>query len=144
LKEKFSKRIHELDEFFQVKQFDFKKVKGKKVEDAMQYAVFCHDLDGLIEHVKLKRQVSEVHLKFGIDGGGGFLKVCLSIQTINDDDDDIDCVRHSYKYGPVPKKFKDSGVKKLFIVGLAESVQENYENVYLLWSTININNFYCS
>lgn len=78
VKEKISKRIHELDDFFEIKIFNFTKVKGTDVVNVPQYAVYCNNLGGLIEHVKEKRQVSDVHIKIGIDGGGGFLKVCLS------------------------------------------------------------------
>ena len=31
--------------------------------------------------MKNKRDVLDVHLKIGIDGGGGFLKICLSVQS---------------------------------------------------------------
>lgn len=46
--------------------------------------------------------------------------------------------RQKYEDGAASNKFLDSGVKKLFIVGLAQGVQENYENVYKLWKLINI------
>lgn len=84
----------------------------------------------------------QFHLKFGIDGGGGSLKVCLTIQSIDDDSTmkRDDCTRQTYKDGVASKRFRDSGVKKLFIIGLAESTQENYANVSLLWSEIDINN----
>lgn len=54
-------------------------------------------------------------LKFGVDGGGGFLKVCLSIQTIEgDDNESIDGSRLKYKDGAASERFLDSGVKKLY------------------------------
>lgn len=139
LKEKISASIHCLDEFFQAKYFDFIKIKANNVSDAKQCVVYCKNLDGLIEWVKTQRQVSQMHLKFGIDGGGNFLKLCLSIQSIEDDDSESDRVRQKYKDGVASKRFRDSGVKKLFILGIAQSTQENYENVAQLWSAININ-----
>ena len=57
-------------------------------------------------------------IKISIDGGGRFLKICLSIFNIND---------------PLPnansamsKKCFKSGVKKVFIIGLVPDVSENY------------------
>lgn len=104
---------------------------------------FCNDLGGLITLIKNKRQVTDVHLKFGIDGAGGFLKLCLSIQSIDDDDDNslIDSGRRKYKDVAISTEFQDSKVKNLFIIGLAQSVQENYHNVFLLWRAIHINEF---
>lgn len=40
--------------------------------------------------------------------------------------------------------FKDTGVKKLFILGIAKSAQENYDNVSEIWKILNINNFSCT
>lgn len=37
------------------------------------------------------------------------------------------------------KTFQDSGVKKLFILGIAQGTQEEYENVAQLWTSIQIN-----
>ena len=63
----------------------------------------------------------------GIDGGGGFLKICLSI--------------FEFEPNSQPAKhacFKNSGVKKLLIVGLAPSVQENYTNLRKLWIILGL------
>lgn len=137
LKEKLSARIHSLDEFFQVKTFDFIKTKSNNESVEKRCAVYCENLHGFIESVKEKRGVNEVHLKFGIDGGGNFLKLSLSIQSIHHDAPESG--RMKYKQGVASKQFRDSGVKKLFIIGATESTQENYTNVAQLWSAIDIN-----
>ena len=36
------------------------------------------------------------------------------------------------------KKFKDSGVKKVFIIGIAPGVEENYVNIKKLWLNIGL------
>lgn len=64
--------------------------------------------------------MSNVHLKLGIDGGGGYFR--------------IKCTGQKYQDGVASKKCTDSGMKKLFILGQAQSSQENYENVSQLWS----------
>lgn len=61
--------------------------------------------------VKEKRGVSFVHLKFGIDGKGGSLKLTLSIQSTSNDSM-TDSSRQKYNDGIVSKKFLDSGVTK--------------------------------
>ena len=54
--------------------------------------------------------------------------MCLSVQSLEET--------------PQNKaKFKDSGVKKLFVIGLAQATQENYDNVVQLWFMVGINNF---
>lgn len=65
------------------------------------------------------------------------------MESFDDDDDDDEPVpkRQTYKDSVASKIFLDSGVKKLFIIGLAESTQENYENVEILWSIIEVNKF---
>lgn len=58
-------------------------------------------------------------VRVGIDGGGGFLKICLSVFPMT---------REAEK-----SSFKDSGVKRLFILAIAADIQENYENMTKLW-----------
>ena len=93
-------------------------------------------MKSLIEDVKIKRKVTESHLKFGIDGGRGFLKIVLSIQQINEDTESNNAKisSSSFQY-----KFKDSGVKKLILLAVAPNTQENYGNIKKLWSELNIN-----
>lgn len=102
--------------------------------------VYCKDLKGQVEYVIGERGTSNTHLKFGIDAGGVSLKVNLTIQsTDNELNLGGDKKRQKYSDGVSAKRFLDSGVKKLFVVGISESTQENYENVAQLWSAINTN-----
>ncbi|KAJ6646662.1 Helicase required for RNAi-mediated heterochromatin assembly 1, partial [Pseudolycoriella hygida] len=121
-------------------QLNFINIKANKLTDAPRYAVYCNNLSGLIKYVLEQRQVTQFHLKIGIDSGGGSLKVSLSIQSTEEDELAMDrSKRQSYDDSIASKRFRDSGVKKLFIIGIAETVQENYQNVSLLWSEIDIN-----
>ena len=92
----------------------------------------CSDLPGLIDKVLEKRQRDRdsVLIKISIGGGGGFLKVCASVFDIND---------------PIPKlstalskKFLESGVKKILIIGLVPDVSEDYVNVKRVWMNCGI------
>lgn len=56
-----------------------------------------------------------------------------------DQSTDEDLTRRKYKDGVPTKRFRYSGVKKLFILALAPSTQENYTNVHQLWTTLDLN-----
>lgn len=139
LREKLTVKSHALDRFFDVQKLSFIRKSNTQKAEFVENLVYCNNVNGLIEYVKDVRQMNEVHLKFGIDGGGGFLNVCLTIQPV--DEDDKENRRQSYGEGVAAKKFKYSGVKKLLLIGLAEFSQENYDNVERLWSILKIQEF---
>lgn len=138
LKQNLSISIHLVDSFFATKDYEFKKTKGKEISEFKQTAVYCKDLNDLIEFIKEKRNVSNVRLKFGIDGGGGSLKICMSIQSDESELEPSPKKRQKYSEEVASKSFQDSGVKKLIILGLVQNVQESYGNVKDLWSDIGI------
>ena len=76
----------------------------------------------------LKRQKehrNSVLIRIGIDGSGGFLKICMSIFDINNP---FPCVQ-----GGISRKLKESGVQKIFLLAVVPEVSENYVNVKKLW-----------
>lgn len=102
-------------------------------------AVICKDFPGLIKSVKEKRNVENVRLKFGIDGGVESLKIWMSFQSIESELEPKIKKRRKFSDDSSPSQFfQYSGVKKQFIVGLLQNVQEGYENVKQLWSDIGI------
>ena len=62
-------------------------------------------------------------VKIGVDGGNGFLKITLSIFDSRE-------LQNS--------NFRDTGVKKSFIIGMLLSVPENYVNLKRLWLILGI------
>ena len=85
--------------YFDKKIFNFVNIKSKVVDKSPKVVVFCKDLEGFIARIEEQRNVGNSHLKFGIDGGKGFLKICLSVQAINDDEineGEIPCKRQRY------------------------------------------------
>lgn len=140
LKQKLFQQNHSVDEYFTVKKFDFTSTKRREVSEVPETVVYCSNLVSFLQMIKDKRKLNEVLLKFGIDGGGGFLKVCLSVQSVNLEED-VQKKRQKYGDGIAANKFKDSGVNKLLVLAIAPNTQENYSNVVQLWSSLGINNF---
>lgn len=68
--------------------------------------------------------MQDERLLVGIDGGQGSLKFILMIEDKQESSDQ--------------SKFKDSGVRRCFILALVENVQENYENVSKIWSKLEL------
>lgn len=66
----------------------------------------------------------------------------MSIQSVHNGAKDN--VRQRYTDGVAAKKFRDTGVKKLFLLGLVPSAQEHYENVSKLWLLLKINQLNCT
>ena len=143
LKSHLVENNHSVDEFFKIERVIFNKTKKNVQSSSDQIIIHCKNVTDFIRYIKKKRDVSDVHLKFGIDGGGGFLKVCLSIQHIGTEEVSVEGKnkRRKLQEGIANKKFKDSGVKKIFILALAPYAQENYENVHQLWNMLSINQF---
>ena len=79
--------------------------------------------------------MTETQLKIGIDGGGGFLKVCLNVLS-----DDIIPMKKRlfFKDGISSKKLKSTSVKKLIILAIAPGIKENYENVAQILMTLKL------
>ena len=63
-----------------------------KWENFKQHVATCHDLNGLVEKVIQKMNINEERMliKIGMDGGGGFMKICLWIFEINESDPSSD------------------------------------------------------
>lgn len=129
MKKEMTENNHRLDSFFRIKLIDFVKIdKGVIVEKTPRYAVLCSDVDSFIDYLKSGRDYDDndnVLVKIGIDGGGGFLKVCLNIFQ-------LDRSPEHAQY------FKDTSVKRIFIIAIAPLVQENYHNLQKLWISLNL------
>lgn len=66
---KISESNHRFDEYFEPRVFAFVTTKGEKSVDSPEIVVICKNLRSFIQDVMDRRQVSNVQLKFGIDGG---------------------------------------------------------------------------
>ena len=129
LKRKIYDINHSLDRFFSLSMMDFLSEERGSIRDHVKRpVVYCNDLNGLFDCIVEARQydASELICKIGIDGGGGFLKICLSVMSETSD-----------SYHASSSK-KDGGVKRLFIIGIVPNIQENYANVLKMWHLVQL------
>lgn len=141
LKEKISSSTHQLDDLFTVENLDFVSLARDEVVDrSSKPIVFCKDADELVDRIVRKRNLDRDNLliRVGIDGGGGFLKIGLSVFELEEDEVTTTSFRCKLSSG-LTCKLKNSGVKRSFILALVPDVQENYRNVKLLWIKTGLN-----
>ena len=134
---KVSPRIVSVDEYFKELKINYLRVDKdtKVIEHFEQSTVVYTDLCKFVDLVLQKRSLENSEsllVKVGIGGGGGLLKICLSVF-------DIDNLVSGNKVG-LSKKFKDSGVKKVFLIATVPDVPENYQNVKKLWLNLGLQN----
>ena len=83
MKRKLRTKNCQLSDYFEKKVCNFVEVnkKEKTKNNFTQNVVVCNDLNGLIDKLILERGVDEKNMliRIGLDGGGGFMKICLSI-----------------------------------------------------------------
>lgn len=94
--------------------------------------VYCTNVESLIERVREERSIGEEHqlIKLGIDGGGGSLKITLTVMP-------TDPAQHRN----ITEKFKQGGVKRLLILALVPDQPEKYHYVKVLWwNLLKLNN----
>lgn len=101
-RDKMSTLNRQLMNFFEISSIKSAVDNGSTLPVEDTPIIYCTDVPGLIKHIKEKRQIDndEVLIKLGIDGGGSFFKITLSI------------VPTSQQNQPSSNQFKDSGVRR--------------------------------
>ena len=100
--------------------------------------VFCNNVSECIYTILKERGISadDADLKIGIDAGGGFFKVCLSV--ICHEFAPKSKKRLCYGDGIAAKQLKDTGVKKLLILAIVPGMPEKYESVARVLSILKL------
>ena len=127
------------DDFFTCR---FEIFENKKGEEISKPFVFCHDLDGFIEKICEYRNIHkfETKYKLGIDKGKKRLKVTL---TMYEPGDTIPTKSKRRSYSDSPggaERFKFTGIKKSFIIAIANKTPETYSNCKKIFDFLDINN----
>ena len=121
-KEKMHYNNYKLDSFFEHKELRFtREIKGSNIaENFEQHVIVTKNIFSFIDEVMQSRglDVNTTLIRIGLDGGGGFIKKCLSLLNLY--------TTESVSKKKLCKKFKNSGVKKVFIVGIAPKTPKNY------------------
>ena len=69
------------------------------------------------------------------------MKICLTIQSGSNDENDPKSPEKKNRPGFTASKFKDSGVRKLIILSIVEDLPETYSNVKKLMEGLNLDEF---
>lgn len=132
IREKIFDIDHQFDDHFFLTRKSFVNLKQDKILDQPEkYVVLCNNVDNLIDVILDQRyhnmSTENILLKVCLDGGGGFMKICLSVIQMDEE------IKASSE-----QPLKDSGVKKLFILAIVPGLQENYSNIKSLWIDLNL------
>lgn len=115
-----------LEHFFDVTYLPFDVNGDANIE--LKPVVYCKNVPNLIQFVCERRNIKEqdYFVKIGIDGGGGIMKITLSL--VLKEDAEIS------KAGK--KSFKSTGVKKLLLLAIIPGIPEKYWNIAPIWTTL--------
>ena len=124
LKQHLRDTSHKFDDFFTVNHINLLKPDGF-ANELQTPVIYCSNMGSLVQSLldERSKDFESVQFKIGIDGGGGFLKVCLNILG-----DGSECVSSPKrrKYNDVNQAlFKDSSVQKLIILTIAPNRARN-------------------
>ena len=119
-----------------------KKVKVKKIQVVTwedRVASVCHNVEGLIRLLMQLRKINpdEEKVMFGLDDGGGSLKLMMLILKLLDHDEP-QSKRGKYSDGVFAQSFKNTGVQKLILLADVPNCQEHYENVKQILEEVDI------
>lgn len=135
---------HLVDDLFSLEVSDFhvsNAMDGKEEKAVLEKRpfIYCNNLKKLVSTVISERKRDIDSMKIGIDGGGNFLKVCLTLETLEDTtNNDSQHTISRYRNENINTDFKDGGVKKLIIIGLVPNIPENYRNILTIWTKLNV------
>ena len=127
---------HSLDSYFDHMTLQFTRIvkETKRTENFDQHVVVVNDFPGFIDKVLQVRNFDRNNclIRIGMDGGGGFFKICSSVFNLLNRDE-------TTPIKTLGKKFVDTGVKKIFIIAIAPATPENYFNLEKIWVAAGMN-----
>ena len=99
-----------------------------------QHVITVNDISGFVDHSVQQRNLNNKNIvvRIGLDGGGGFFKVWLSVYDLD--------AQEAPPVKTLSKKYKGTGVKKIFVIGITPDVPKKYSNVKV-WNSIGLSSF---
>lgn len=139
-----------LDEFYTAKIANIHTTDKEEIDldengKVRRWMFYTHRRSELVNTICKMRgyhSQTEIFIKIYLDAGGSWLKVCMTIEKVQGalaSPDVKSKQRFSYQEGPMPNKFKDSGVKKVIPIAFIQSAQESYENLELITLETGLN-----
>lgn len=137
LKDKLSERNHCLDNYFIVES-DLFIIRQTESECKMENRciIKAENVNELINEVKHIRGKQYKNAKIGLDGGGSFLKVCLTLMNYTEEQPQTP-KRRAYADGIMSKR-GDGSVKRVIILALVPDIPENYRNILNIWIKLGL------
>ena len=137
LREHLKASKHLLEEHFHSSEMNFYINQKRGYEN--RTIVIVKDIDAFVKHIISTRNINPHNhiVRIGLDGGGNFLKICLSIFEM-----DVN-IEMPFKKRRRSKEidFLNTGVKKSFIVAIVEDISETYDNIQKI--LLHIHNLNC-
>ena len=139
LESNLREKNHILDDFFEEKTIKYVtkhkvKMPNGKVrviqKNHEKEGIFCKDIEKLGQFISKERNFKNPFFKIQIDSGQHFLKISMTAQ------DKSSSQIPSRKKQPVC--FKDTGVKKLIILGIVEDIPENHSTLKAMLKILNL------
>ena len=100
--------------------------------------VYCHCIEAFITFICDKRgyEDGDVEVDIGLDSGGGFCKICMSVNQVKPEETELE-LGNGEICMPPPKKRKQSGflatgVKGCFVIGIVQDIPESYKNIRMM------------
>ena len=138
LKDKLLELHHCLDEYFMVESDAFL-IRESEKENIMESRpiIHCRDVNSFMEKIMELREKSYTMVKIGLDGGGGFLKVSLTLMTF-ETDMATSARRRKLADGVAAKTRSEGSVTRVFLLALVPDVPENYRNLLNIWIKLKL------
>jgi hypothetical protein len=120
------------------------KKKGKKKKQKQKVKVkkvfaHCPCIEAFITFICDKRgyEDGDVEVDVGLDSGGGFCKICLSVNDVKSDPE-----LGNGEVGAPPskkqKRYLATGAKGCFVIGLVQEIPETYNNIKMMINELGI------
>ena len=122
---------HKLAGFFKLEDLCITRKINKVDTVVHRPGVFCKDVEGLIKLLIEVRDIDPENedIQIGFDDGGGMLKEMMLVVDKSKDYNMNSTKRAKYIEGIAAKRFKNTSVKKLILIGCALDTGESYDKV---------------